>query len=118
MAKVSSKPYLVKVGLQEMNLLGRAQQTRPELFLQLLLAQHQLNLTGTVVHFAVVGIDLGEQVQRHVVLDTLLGGASERHIVRGDLEICFGLGHVGGLDVHIEIVTLSLRAGGALGPCD
>ena len=101
-----------------MNLLGRAQQTRPELFLQFLLAQHQLNLTATVVHFAVVGINLCEQVQRHMVLDTLLGGPSERHIVRGNLEVCFGLGHVGGLDVHIEIVTLSLRAGGALGPCD
>lgn len=118
MGKVSSKPYLVEVGLQEVNLLGRAQQTRPVLFLQLLLAQHQLNLTVTVVHFAVVGIDLGEQVQRHMVFDTLLGGASERHIFRGNLDVCFGLGHVGSLDAHIEIVTLSLSAGRALGPCD
>ena len=110
--------YLVEVSLQEVNLLGCAQQTRPEFLLQLLLAQHQLDFTVIVVHFAVFRVDLGVQVQRHMIFKTLFGIASERDVGRGDLEVCRFLGHIGGLDIHVKVVTLGLSAGGALSPCN
>lgn len=112
-----TQTYLVEVGLQEVNLLLCAQQTRPELFLKLLLAQHQLDLAVVVVHFAVFRVDLAEQVQRNMVLEALLRVSCERNIVRGDLEVRSLLGNVGGLDVDVEVVTLGFSAGRALGPC-
>lgn len=110
-------PYLIEVGLQEVDLLLCAQQARPELFLELLLAQHQLDSTVVVVHFAVFRVDLAEQVQRNVVLEALLRVSCERNIVRGDLEVRSLLGNVGSLDIDVEVVTLGFSARGALGPC-
>lgn len=49
--------YLVKVGLQEVQLLLLLGQTRPVLLLELLLPQDHLDLTGAVVHLAVLNID-------------------------------------------------------------
>lgn len=101
-----------------MNFLLCLQQTRPVFFFQLLLAQDQLHLTVVVVHFAVLRVDLGIQVQRNMVLHTLLGFTSECDVLRSDLQVCSGLGNIGSLDIHVEVVALGLSAGGALGPCD
>lgn len=99
-----------------MDLLGILQETRPVLLLQLLLAQHQLNLAVGVVDFAVLGIDLAKQVQGDVVCDTLAGGAGERDIVGGDSDVGLVLGDVRSLQAHVEVVALGLIGRGALGP--
>lgn len=110
--------YLVEVGLQEMNLLSRLQQTGPVLLLELLLPQNQLNLTVAVVHLGVLRVDLGIQLQLDVILYALLGGSGERDRGRRDVQLSLGLGDIGRLDVHVEVVALRFRGGGALGPCD
>lgn len=111
-----SDAYLVEVGLQEMGLLVRSQETRPELFLELLLPQNQLNLAIIVVHLSVVRVNLAIQVERNVVFNTLIGGTGERDILSRDLEIGIRLGNIGSLQVDIEVVALSVRGGGALRP--
>lgn len=99
-----------------MNLLGVLQETRPVFLLQLLLAQHQLDLAVSVVDLAVLGINLAEQVQRDVVCYTLARGAGERDIGGGEVDARLILGDIGGLQAHVEVVTLGLIGGGALGP--
>lgn len=99
-----------------MNLLAVLQKTGPVLLLQLLLAQHELNLAVGVVDLAVLGINLGEKVQRDVVCYTLAGGAGERDVGGGDVELGLVLGDIGGLEAHVEVVALGVFSGGALGP--
>lgn len=110
--------YLVKVGLQEVNLLRVLEKAGPVLKLELLLAQDQLNLTVGVVDLAVLGVDLGVEVQGDGVCDTLARSAGERDIGRSDAQLGLGLRNVGGLQVHVEVVPLRVGVGGALSPCD
>ena len=111
-------PYLIEIGLQEVNLLGGLQQTRPELFLQLLLAQDQLDFAVTVVDLGVLGVDFGEQLERDVVLNALLGVSSESDTGGLDVESRIGTGNIGSLDVDVQVVALGIRSRRALGPCD
>jgi hypothetical protein len=112
------KAYLVKVGLQEVDLLRVLQETGPVLELELLLAQDQLNLTVGVVDLAVLGVDLSVEVQGDGVCDTLARSAGERDIGRSDAQLGVGLRDIGGLQVHVEVVPLRIGVGGALSPCD
>lgn len=101
-----------------MDLLGGLQQTRPVFFLELLLAQDQLDLTVTVVDLAVLGVDLGEQIERDVVFYALLGVACESNIGRLDVEGCVRTGNISSLDANIEVVALGVAIRRALSPCD
>lgn len=112
------KTYLVKVGLEEVNLLLRLQQTGPVFLLQLLLSQNQLDITVAVVHLGVLGVDLAEQIQRNFISDTLPGVSGERNVLRGDVQFGLGTGHIRSLDVHVKVVALNVSGGGALSPCD
>lgn len=99
-----------------MVLLGLLKQTGPELLLQLLLAQNELNLAVGVVHLAVLGVDLGIEGQRDLVCHALSRLSSEGDLGGGDAEVGIGLGDVGSFEVNVEVVPLGLRVGGALGP--
>lgn len=110
--------YLFEIGLEEVNLLLRLQQTGPELLLQLLLSQDQLDLTVVVVDLGVFGVDLGKQIQRNIVSHAFLGVSGERNVLLGDVEGSRGAGNIGSLDVHVEVIALRIIIGGALGPCD
>lgn len=101
-----------------MDLLGGLQQTRPVFFLELLLAQHQLDLTVTVVDLAVLGVDLGEQVERDVVFYALLGVACKSNVGRLDVEGGVRTGNISSLDANIEVVALGVAIRRALSPCD
>lgn len=103
--------YLVKVGLQVVNLLALLQETGPELLLELLLAQHHLNSTVGVVDFAVLGVDLGIELQLGLVCDTLAGITSEGDGGGGELELGLLLRDLGGLDAHVEVVALGIIGG-------
>lgn len=101
-----------------MHLLLALEKTGPELQLEILLAEHELDLAVGVVGLAVLRVDLGKEVQGDAVCYALLGGTLEGNILFGDAESSFGLGNVGGLDVDVEVVALRVIVGGALGPCD
>lgn len=110
------RPYLVKISLEEVDLLGVFKKTRPVLELQLLLAQNKLDLTVGVVHLAVLRVDLAEQVKGNRVCDALARGAGEGDIVGGQTQLGLLLRDIGSLQVHVEVVALGLRVGGTLGP--
>lgn len=100
--------YLVEVGLQEVKLNLLLCQARPVLLTQFLLAQHQLDLAVGVVDFAVLGVNLGEEVQRDGVCDTLARGTSEGDVCGGEVELGVVLGDIGSLEAHVEVVALSI----------
>jgi hypothetical protein len=100
------------------HLLGAGKETGPEVQLELLLAQNELDITVGVVDFAVLGVDLGKEVEGDAVCYALPGGALESNILLGDAEAGIGLGNIGGLDVDVEVVALRIRVGGTLSPCN
>lgn len=100
-----------------MHLLLVLKKAGPELELEILLAEDELDLAVGVVDLAVLRIDLGEEVQGDTVCYALLGGTLEGDILFGDAKSSVGLGNVGDLDVDVEVVALRLIVGGALGPC-
>jgi hypothetical protein len=114
--RTNRQSYLVEVSLEEVHLLGAAEETGPELRLELLLAENELDITVGVVDLAVLGVDLGVEVERDAVCYALTGGALESNILLGDAESSLGLGNIGGLDVDVEVVALRLRVGGTLSP--
>jgi hypothetical protein len=118
MSNRNDEAYLVEVGLEEVDLLRVLQETGPVLELELLLAQDQLNLTVGVVDLAVLGVDLGVEVQGDGVCDTLARSAGERDIGSSDAQLGISPGDVGGLEVHVEVVPLRVGVGGALSPCN
>jgi hypothetical protein len=59
---------LVEVSLQEVNLLRIFQEPRPELLLQFLLSQNQLNVFGGVVNLALLLINLGVELELDMVI--------------------------------------------------
>lgn len=63
--------YLVEVGLQEVHLLVVLEQPGPELLLELLLAQHKLDVTASVVNLGLLGVDLGVKLELERICDLL-----------------------------------------------
>ena len=59
---------LVEVSLQEVDLLRILQEPWPELLLQLLLSQNQLNVFGGVVNLALLLINLGVELELDMVI--------------------------------------------------
>jgi len=93
------------------HLLLALEKAGPELALELLLPENELDLAIGVVDLAVLGVDLGEEVQGDAVCYALLRGALEGNILVGDAESSLGLRNIGGLDVDVEVVALRLRVG-------
>ena len=63
--------YLVEVSLQEVHLLVVLEQSGPELLLELLLAQHKLDVTASVVDLGFLGVDLGVELKLECICDLL-----------------------------------------------
>jgi hypothetical protein len=59
---------LVEVGLQEVDLLSILQEPWPELLLQLLLSQDDLNVFGGVVNLALLLVNLSVELELEVVV--------------------------------------------------
>ena len=59
---------LIEVSLQEVDLLRVLQEPWPELLLQLLLSQNQLNVFGGVVNLALLLINLGVELELDMVI--------------------------------------------------
>jgi hypothetical protein len=59
---------LVEVGLQEVDLLSILQEPWPELLLQLLLSQDDLNVLGGVVNLALLLVNLSVELELEVVV--------------------------------------------------
>lgn len=64
---ISLLSYLVEVGLQEVNPLWALEQSWPELLLQLLLSQNELDVLGCVVDLGRIDIDLIVEFQLNMV---------------------------------------------------
>lgn len=94
-----------------MHLLRALEKAGPELLLELLLPENELDVAVGVVDFAVLGVDLGKQVQGDAVCYALPGGALERNVLLGNAEGSIGLGNLGSLNVHVEVVALRVRVG-------
>ena len=91
-----------------MDLLSGLQKTGPVFLLQLLLTQDQLNLTVTVVHLGVLGVDLSVQIQGDFITNTLLGITGECDIGGSNVEGGSGTSYIGSLDVYVEVIALSV----------
>jgi hypothetical protein len=113
------KTHLVKVGLEEVHLLGVLEQAGPELNLEVLLLQHKLDGARGVVGLARAGVDLLVELELHVVVGLLgLGVAGEVEVAGLDVELD-GFGRdVGDHDREEDVVLLRLGGGRALGPGD
>ena len=69
-----------------MCLLALFQKAGPEFRLQFLLAQNQLNATRSMVHLAILGIDLAVELKGNMILNSLDRRATKRYIGRGEFE--------------------------------
>lgn len=85
---MSCATYLVEVSPQEVNLSRIFEQTRPVLFLQLLLSQHHLNVGGCVVCLGIIWIDLAEEFELDMICGLLrVRGAGEGELGGGKVEL-------------------------------
>lgn len=110
---------LVKVGLEELQLLGLLEQAGPVLLLEVLLAQLQLDVARGVVDLGVLGVDLRVELELEVEV-ALQGVRVALELERGGLEVQRVLvgGDIGGGDGQVDEVLLRVGVGGALGPED
>lgn len=93
------------------------QQTRPELFLDLLLPEHQVDAARGVVGLGVLDVDLAVQLHVDLVLYVLgRRRADEGYAGRFDVELGGGLVHVERGDGEVDDVLLGIAFVGALGP--
>lgn len=108
---------LVKVGLEEVQLLGGLEQPWPVLLLEFLLLQLHLDVLGRVVDAALGGVDLGVQLELDMV--RLLkggGGAGEGDGGGLEVELQVFFGDVGDGDGQVDEVLGGVGRRGALGP--
>lgn len=110
---------LVKVGLEEVQLLVLLKQAGPVFLLELLLLQLDLDVLGGVVDLAGLGVDLGEELELDVELAFEGAGRSREGQARGlEVELQAVLGDVGDGDGEVDEVLAGVGGGGALGPED
>lgn len=110
---------LVEVGLQEVHLLCVLQQSWPELLLQLLLAQDQLDVLARGVDLALRWVNLGIEVKRELVVS--LEGvrvAGEREGGWLQVELKLGCLDVGYGDGQVDVVLCGIGRAGSLSPKD
>jgi hypothetical protein len=108
---------LIEVGLEEVHLLSVLQQPGPELRLELLLSQDQLDILVGVVDLALLLVNLGVEFELHVVgpLERV-GEASEDQPLWLQLQLeVFGL-DVRNVDREVDEVLCRLCGVGALSP--
>jgi hypothetical protein len=111
------KTYLVKVRAQIVDLCLVLEQTRPVLFLQFLLSQHQLDIRGCVMCLGVLNIDFSEELDLEVVgglFGIRCAGEGEAGRLQVELE---GFGwYVWHTDCEEDVVLLGVGVGRALSP--
>lgn len=113
------KAYLVEVGLEIVHLLGVLEQARPVFFRKVLLLQLDLNVASRVVDLALLGVDVGVEVDLDVV-SGLLGIRVASKGKASGLEVEFHVfgWHIGDGDGEPDIVLFSVAGAGALSPLD
>lgn len=110
---------LVKVGLEEMHLLGLLEQAGPVGVVEVLLAQLDLDVAGCVVDLALGGVDLGVELELEVIRALeRLRGAREGQAGGLEIELEARRGHVGHVDGEVDEVLLGVGLGRALRPED
>jgi hypothetical protein len=108
---------LVEVGLKEVELLGVLEQPRPELFLELLLLQLQLDMLRSVVNMALGGVDLAKQLKLDMVSVLEAGRfSSEGHAGGLQVQLLVLFGDVGNGNSKVDEVLGSIGHRRALGP--
>lgn len=108
---------LVKVGLEELELLGLLEQAGPVLLLEFLLAELQLDIARGVVDLGVLGVNLGVKLKLEVVVALESLGVT-LELKGRSLQVQAELRgrHIGGSDGQVNEVLLRVGAGRALGP--
>lgn len=102
-----------------MDLLGVLQQTGPVFLLELLLAQVDLDVLAGVVDFALLGVDLGVELELEVVcLFKRVGVAGEGQRVGLEIQLETGRGDVRDADGQEDDVLGLISGGGPLCPED
>lgn len=92
-----------------MQLLVILDQPGPELLLQLLLAEHKLNITAGVVDLGLLGVDLGVELKLKCVRDLFrCGGALESELGGLQVELLVRLRYVGRNDGEEDVVLFWL----------
>jgi len=109
--------HLVEVGLQEVDLGLVLEQARPELLLEILLPQHQFNVTRRVVDLALLGINLLEEFELDVVGGLFRVGVSSE-VEESGLNVEFDLLgiYVWDGDGEVDMVLLRVAARRSLRP--
>ena len=108
---------LVEVCLEEVHLRLILEQARPELLLELLLAQHQCDVAPAVLELGLLRVDLGEEVEVDGVGDLFrCAGTLEAELGGLQVELQIRLGNIGRDDGEEDVVLLRLGGGRALRP--
>ena len=98
--KCERETHPIEVSLEEMHFLSVFEEAGPKVLVEVFLLQHHLHGTGRVVHLAGLGIDLGIQVQCHLIIGFLgLAESLERQLR--------------GLHVHLDLLGVHIWHGDA-----
>lgn len=110
---------LVEVSLEEVNLLGLLEETRPVMSIKLLLAELHLDITGRVVDLARSRVNLGVELKLDMVgLLEGVGVAGEDETSGLKVELEVGSRDVGNADGEVDEVVLGVGSRRALGPAN
>jgi hypothetical protein len=111
--------HLVKVGLQEVDLRLVLEQARPELLLELLLAEDKCDIATAVLDLGLLGVDLGEELEVNSVGDLFrCRGTLKAELCRLQIELQVGLWDIGGDNGEEDVVLLGVISRRALRPGD
>jgi hypothetical protein len=110
---------LIEVCLQEVNLRLVLEQARPELLLELLLAENKCDIAATVLDLGLLGVDLGEELEVNSIGDLFrCRGTLEAELCGLQVELQVGLWDVGGDNGEEDVVPLGVVSRRALRPGD
>lgn len=100
-----------------MKLLGVLKKSWPVLLLELLLLKLYLNVLGSVVDLALLGVDLSVEVELNVIFSLQsTRGTSEGQLGGLKVKLKILLGDIGDGDGQVDEVLSSIGSGRALGP--